>query len=559
MAVFSKSQQEVERIIAVSRVLLAASSLFALWMDPVGTAWFNETGVRLNLVYGAYSLTVLVLAFVRRSRPSEVIASQIFDLVAFMTLIYLTRGSTLFFVYLAFSMFCGALRWGWKGTAATSTFAVATFSIAALTFQPSVGPSEFELNRTITRLVYLVMAGGMLAYLGLYEARLREEIERLARWPTSVGATEETATEKIVAHASDLLGAVRAVLVWELEDEPAVRVASWSKSGLTLTKHRPSQVSALLPEEVAAYSFVAAGGFGASSSITLRDARGALIERSGIVLPADLLHLLDGSSSVSAPFRTERLAGRIFFLGVPSVSAELLPITEIVAREIGTSLDQMHLSHRLQEVAASEERIRVSRDLHDGVLQSLTGIRWEMKSVADSLASRDDEVRARLLGLERALAIEQRELRYFIGGLKPAVPSLEEPDSLTARLETLKERLALEWNTPVSIRVEPESRPCPGDLAQAVPLMVHEAVVNALKHAQPTRVNVNVDGVSDRLRIVVSDDGHGFPFKGRYDHRALGESRIAPKSLFDRVTALGGKMSIESSDAGSRIEMVVSL
>ncbi len=89
--------------------------------------------------------------------------------------------------------------------------------------------------------------------------------------------------------------------------------------------------------------------------------------------------------------------------------------------------------------------------------------------------------------------------------------------------------------------------------------MVHEAVVNALKHAQPTRVNVNVDGATDRLRIVVSDDGHGFPFKGRFDHRALDESRRAPRSLFDRVTALGGKMSIESSDAGSRVEMVVSL
>ena len=89
--------------------------------------------------------------------------------------------------------------------------------------------------------------------------------------------------------------------------------------------------------------------------------------------------------------------------------------------------------------------------------------------------------------------------------------------------------------------------------------MVHEAVVNAMKHAGPTRVNVNVDSGSDRLRIVVSDDGHGFPFKGRFDHRALGEARSGPRSLFDRVTALGGKMSIESSDHGSRIEMVVSL
>lgn len=171
----------------------------------------------------------------------------------------------------------------------------------------------------------------------------------------------------------------------------------------------------------------------------------------------------------------------------------------------------------------------------------------------------DDAARARLFGLERALAIEQRELRLFIGGLKPVASGHPAPDSLACRLDALRERLALEWNTPVSIRVSPESQDCPTDLAQAVPLMVHEAVVNALKHAQPTRVNVNVDGASDRLRIVVSDDGHGFPFKGTYDHRALGAARTVPRSLFDRVSALGGKMSIESSDAGSRIEMVVTL
>lgn len=559
MAVFSKSSQEVERIIAISRVALAASSFFALWMDPAGSAWFAQIGEPLNVGYALYALALLALSYVHRSRTPEIVITQVVDIAAFLVFNYLTRGSSLFFVYLAFSMFCAALRWGWKGTVVTSSVIVVAFLVTAQTIHPADEPSEFQLNRTIIRVVYLIMAGGLLSYLGLYEARLREEIERLARWPASVGATEEAGTERILAHASQLLGAPRAVLVWELEDEPAVRVAAWSESGLTLNKHAPGEISALVPDDVASYSFFAADA-GSWPTITVRDARGTLLERRDITLPPEILRPLDGSSLVSAPFRTARIVGRAFFLGVPAVSAELLPITEIVAREIGTSLDQLHLSHRLQEVAASEERIRVSRDLHDGVLQSLTGIRFELKSVADSLPAHEDDVRGRLVGLERALAMEQRELRYFIGGLKPAVSLPVVPDSLSARLEALKERLALEWNTPVSIRVDPEWHSCPSVLAQAVPLMVHEAVVNALKHARPTRVNVNVDGVSgDRLRIVVSDDGHGFPFKGRYDHRALDESRTAPRSLFDRVCALGGKMSIESSEAGSRIEMVVSL
>ena len=51
-----------------------------------------------------------------------------------------------------------------------------------------------------------------------------------------------------------------------------------------------------------------------------------------------------------------------------------------------------------------------------------------------------------------------------------------------------------------------------------------------------------------------------FPFRGRYDHAALAETpQAGPKSLFDRVTALGGHMSVESTEGGSRVEMVLAL
>ena len=101
--------------------------------------------------------------------------------------------------------------------------------------------------------------------------------------------------------------------------------------------------------------------------------------------------------------------------------------------------------------------------------------------------------------------------------------------------------------------------PIPESIEEAVPLMVHEAAVNALKHAQPSRVLVDIESGEGQLRISVADDGQGFPFKGSYNHEQLAESQAAPRSLFDRVSALGGRLSIESSDRGSRVEMVLSL
>jgi signal transduction histidine kinase len=112
---------------------------------------------------------------------------------------------------------------------------------------------------------------------------------------------------------------------------------------------------------------------------------------------------------------------------------------------------------------------------------------------------------------------------------------------------------------PVTIRFAPDAAPLPERIERAVPLMVHEAIVNALKHGQPSRVAVTIHGGPDELRIVVTDDGRGFPFRGRYDHTALAETASGPKSLFDRVTALGGHMSVESTDSGARVEMVLAL
>src|SRR5439155_3442433 len=173
---------------------------------------------------------------------------------------------------------------------------------------------------------------------------------------------------------------------------------------------------------------------------------GRLAERQGLPLSAAVLDLLHGEGLATAPFRTDSVSGRAFFSGLGTPTPEIVPLTDVVARGIGVSLDQSQLTERLQAVGASEERIRLARDLHDGVLQSLTGIRFEMRALQGAIESGDESVAGRLRALERALAMEQRELRHFIDGLKPAAPRREEHESsLAARLDALAQRIALEW------------------------------------------------------------------------------------------------------------------
>jgi signal transduction histidine kinase len=502
-----------ERTIAVSRVVLAATSLFAIWLDPAEPGRYVTPTYTLHMIYVAYALAIMGIMWNRPTGARLPIVLHVADIALFSIFQYLTHGpSSPFFIYYVFSLFCAALRWGRRGTFANSIFLVISYVIMGVWMSRTLGP-EWELNRFIIRTVYLGVLGTLLVYLGQHEERLRAEIERLARWPAAGGLDAEAALNRVLAHAAHIVGAERAVALWEVDDEPWVYTASWSADRMLVSKHGPEEFNSLV-----------AG--------------------------------LDIEGVASAPFQTDRLSGRIFLSEFEHPTAELISLTVVVAREIGTSLDQVELSEQLKEIAVREQRIRLARDLHDGVLQSLTGLRLELQSVATQLAPSAAAAQVRLLAAERALAIEQRELRLFIDELKPATLAPGET-ALRSRLEALRERVALEWKIPVTIRLNPEPVALSQQLEQAVPMMAHEAIVNALKHGQPSRISVDVQSDDRTLKLVVSDDGHGFPFKGHYENGALARLNLGPSSLRERALSLGGRMTIDSSPTGSRVEIAV--
>ena len=546
-----------ERTIAVSRVILGASSLFALWMDPTEPARYVTPSYILHGIYISYSIVLAILMWNRPSSGRLPLATHIADIALFSVFQYLTQGpSSPFFIYFVFSLFCAALRWDWRATFATFVVVLVSYLIMGASVGGALESTDFTLNRFIIRCVYLTMTGALLVYLGQHEVRLRAEIERLARWPSAGGLDAETALGNVLSHAAHIVGADRAAVVWEIAEEPWVHVASWSPADLEVTKHGPEAFYPLVPENLTDAAFLCTEALNETAKVLVHDGHGAS-EWRGLPLNPDLLARLGGTGVASALFRTDRISGRIFLSDLGNATAELLPLTAVVAREIGASLNQLALSEQLKEIAAREQRIRLARDLHDGGLQSLTGLRFELQSVATHLAEEAPAaVRDRLLAIERALAIEQRELRLFIDELTPAATAPGE-GALRNRLEALRERIALEWKIPVTIRLEPESVLLSERLERAVPLMAHEAIVNALKHAQPSRITVDVHAGSGMIKIVVSDDGRGFPFRGHYEHGMLTRMNLGPVSLRERATSLGGQMTIDSTETGSRIEIAV--
>ncbi len=561
MALTHRSSQSAERTIALSRVVLGGTALFAVWLDPAEPTAYAPVAYAMHWLYVAYALVVIPIAWRWQGSGYMPVLTQYVDIVAFSVFQYLSLGpSSPFFVYFVFSMFCGAIRWGWRGSVVTGGLVVLAY-VGMAVLITSRYEAPLELDRFVIRIAYLAVATGMLVYLGRYEETLRSDIERLARWPSLSGDARQS-VERVLEYAARMLGAERAVAVWEATEEPVVHEARWSASGFEM-QHWPPEQLVLLPEaecDLRTTTFLCGGDVREATSILLGSRGGGLRERPGMPIAPEFMPRLAGPGLATAPLRTDTISGRVFLSGFGVPSPEVLALTKVVAREVAGSFDQIHAAHQREELATREQRVRVARDLHDGVLQALTGVRLELRALAATAAECTPSTQDRLVGLERALALEQRELRLFIEGLEPdrhARPSA--PSPLRSRLEAVRERIGTDWKMPVVLRVDPALAALPGRTDEALPLMVHEAAVNALKHGRASRVAVDVRMTEGQLRVTVSDDGCGFGFKGRREHDVLQATGHAPRSLLTRVEDLGGRLAIESSPTGSRVEMLLSL
>jgi signal transduction histidine kinase len=246
---------------------------------------------------------------------------------------------------------------------------------------------------------------------------------------------------------------------------------------------------------------------------------------------------------------------RLLVLTGVSVTVSALSGAQRAAQERERQ-SQLIIAQQETELAVREDRIRVSRDLHDGILQGLTGIRLELHDIADTAAATGD-VHGRLLAIERAIATEQRELRRLIESLNPKPGTTAGTETLDAALRRRVARLSVEWKTPITIHVMPSDLAVPAEIEQAIGLMCQEATINALKHAHPSRVSISVAASDSEIRLTVVDDGRGFPFSGRVDHDALVADNVGPVTLRERAASLKGRLAVESGTRGSRIEITL--
>jgi signal transduction histidine kinase len=550
------AQIRAERLISAGRVVLAACALVAVFAVPSEALHADlRFAYALSALYSAYAVVVAAAVW-RAPRPliRTRLATHLIDLLVFAGMYvseqHLASG---FFVFFVFSLLSATMRWQWRGTVSTAVIAFVIATAAGL-YQAS-SAEAFDSSRLLIRWLYLSVVAILLGYLGVYEVRLRREISRLASWSTALPDTADRMVRELLVRIADALAAPRVLLIWEDREEPWVNVALWSRHGLQWSREAPNALTPLTPEPLVSADFFCSNA-GADDTNVVHALDDEFVRWQGMPLNRELQRRFSIRRVLSVQFQSANLTGRIFWLDKPRMSTDQLAFGQLIARQVSARIDHFHLLVDRRRAAAEEERIRLARDLHDGLLQSLTAMALKLEEVRAFVDADPLVAEKRLLAIQRLITAEQRYLRFFIRHLKPfAAP---EPDaSLDARLELLGQRVELEWGLTVDLQCAHVGAPLSADLSDELYYLISEALVNAARHANASTVRVELGVRETDIDIVITDNGHGFPFRGRYSHLVLKASRLAPVTLGERVDALHGVLTIDSSERGARIEITV--
>lgn len=552
-------QSRAERLIATGRVVLAISSLFAVWLDPAEPAKFADVAYSLLAAYVVYSAAIALLVW-RSDAPSQrqALVTHAFDLIFFSLFIYFTWGSASpFTAYFVFALVCATLRWQWRGTLWTALVSLAMFLGVGLLVAEVLDDPGFEVYPLIVRSVYMLVVAVLLGYLGAHEEQTRRDMSLLAAWPQDVPRQSEALVRVLLEHAAQALRAPRVLLAWVEREEPWLYLASWSAGSFTASRAAPESFGGLVAAPLRQDSFLCLDA-AAPEPVVLRRGPGGLQRWRGAPLDPELRERFSVGPVLSVPLQSESVEGRLFCADKRGMTSDDLVLGEVVAGVVAARLDHFYLNRTLEETVTTEERLRLARDLHDGVLQSLTGIGLRLAAVRGHLEEDPRKARAALDALQRLISLEQRDLRFFIQELKPPpLASAGEARGLPARVTELVQRMELEWGLRTDLRTGAlESIPEP--LAREVYLVVREALVNAVRHGEATAVGVEIHGGEDgRLTISVADNGRGFPVAGKFPHAALAAGDFAPRTLLERVTSLHGTVDLESGPSGARLEIAL--
>ncbi len=192
-----------------------------------------------------------------------------------------------------------------------------------------------------------------------------------------------------------------------------------------------------------------------------------------------------------------------------------------------------------QERVKENERKRIAREIHDDLGQNLLALRIDVTILERQTANIDPALAAATRALLGQIDVTVRSVRNIINNLRPAVLDL----GLSAAIEWQVHQLNARHRTVFRLSVENEDvgAALDNEYATAIFRIVQESLINVVRHANASRAEISLSEHTDKLHIVISDNGVGSFPHDRRKPRSFGLIGIK-----ERIAALGGEFSMES-------------
>jgi signal transduction histidine kinase len=252
----------------------------------------------------------------------------------------------------------------------------------------------------------------------------------------------------------------------------------------------------------------------------------------------------------------DRVVGVIAMFGRLPIGAETLETIGSIAGIVAQGIERRRSQKRLRRAieanreAVLAERTRIAREMHDGLLQNVTGIALQLRAVLPRVRSAPDDAAT---VLERILALTERtgtEARLAVVGMRHVAESGDMVKTLQGTVEQALEESALD----LSVNVRGRTRAMPPRACDAASLIVQQAITNVLRHAQAQRVQLSVEFGLRRVRIGIRDDGQGFV----RNHRTSRATHFGLQGMRERAREIGGQLRVRSTPGcGTTVSVLV--
>jgi signal transduction histidine kinase len=275
---------------------------------------------------------------------------------------------------------------------------------------------------------------------------------------------------------------------------------------------------------------------------------------SGGKLVCPILHRDIEAAAIAPLLFEDQLVGGIWvgrYAALSFTPTDLLGL-EHLADQAVIAFEHAVMTSRLQTLAMTEERARIAREMHDGLLQVLGYLSVQMQTLeAFARNGNTEKLMSEMAKARESIQVAQADVRENVLSLRT---TLAGDSGLIPSLADFVEEFGIQTGIDARFNSAVDQPPRLSPLAEAqLVRIVQEALANVRKHAQAHCVRVELSGYDHSVRVTVTDDGIGFDSRPPQKHFGL-------QMMRERAESVNGRLEIVSEPrSGTRVELTLPL